>query len=75
LLQVMTIKGGGTVACGVVIAGTARVGNVVVWGGASRPHCRAVIRSIEHFHKPAETCKAGDMVGVALRYVWMQILL
>ena len=66
--EVLNIRGVGPVACGVVTAGTAKVGDHVVWGGETRPHLRATIKSIQHFHKPSDTCKAGDMVGVSLRY-------
>lgn len=64
----LKIKGVGHVVCGVVTSGSAKIGDDVVWGGDGRPHCRASIKSIENFHKPSPGCKAGDMVGLALRY-------
>jgi len=64
--EVLKIRGVGPVVCGVVTSGTAKVGDEVVWDGEGSR--RATIKSIEHFHKPAARCGAGDMVGLALSY-------
>jgi translation elongation factor EF-1alpha len=61
--QVLRVAGVGTVVCGVVMSGRARVADAVVFGAAST---RCSIRSMQRFHTQVTDCQAGDMVGISL---------
>lgn len=57
------IKGQGTVITGTVLAGKAKVGDVVELPALKQ---EKKIKSMQIFRKPVQSCKQGDRVGICL---------